>query len=144
MPKKERSSTDSKEPARVPIKEDLTIPVWMSLGTRFYELLNRIAVRENMLRSDVLLEALRLFSNKKKVTPLKEFYKGDAAAEAAFRKFVGDQSKKRWEAKSDKERSQWGSMAATARWERARLKRAEEEATQASKPSRSKKKLPPV
>ena len=126
--------------SQTPIDEDMTIPVWMSLGTRFYELLNQLAVRENMLRSDVLMNALRLFSEKKKPSAVKGFFKGKPGAEEAFREFVGAASKERWKNKSEEERSKWGSMAATARWERARQKRAEEEAAQESKPSGRKKK----
>ena len=101
------------------VAEDLSVPVWVDphLTPAFYKRLNAIASTCQVPRYQVLQEGIELFLKRyQEEQSLVVQLTKDKASAQAFRKVIGDISRKYWEGVSEKEKSERGKKAAQARW----------------------------
>ena len=101
------------------VAEDLSVPVWVDphLTPAFYKRLNAIASTCQVPRYQILQEGIELFLKRyqEEQGSVVKLTKDKASAQA-FRKVIGDISRKYWEGVSEEEKSERGRAAARARW----------------------------
>ena len=97
--------------------EDRSIPVWLEATTSFYKKLNRTADECGVSRYEALSQGLDalLREVRKKQSPLNKAIKATNQAEA-FRKTMGQVSRKYWATLTPEEKHARAQKSARARW----------------------------